>query len=364
MTIHGAKGLEFDHVFVVGVGLRGRGDESRLLNWLEMPREQGGDHLVMAPIRYRGDEEDAGDDAINLYLKELHRERARAERARQAYVALTRARRSLHLFVHPRTKETDGVLEFGADANSLLHNLWPALGADAAGYHVLGGDDAEEAPQPVDTRKRQRLHRRPLPFELPADVQAQGEILPSTTEQDEIEFSWARQTARRVGTVVHEALERFGRAALPAADELPRMRVRLESRLQALGIEAAAAKEGAEFALKALRATLADARGRWLFDPAHTEAQSELALSGLRGAHIINAVIDRTFVDAGTRWVVDFKTSPHEGGDRENFLDEEVKRYSAQLLRYVHLARQLGPQPVRAGLYYPLLAAWREVDVG
>ena len=110
MTIHGAKGLEFDHVFVVGVGLRGRGDDPRLLNWLEIPREQGGDHLVMAPIRFRGDDEAAGDDAINLYLKQLHRERARAERARQAYVALTRARRSLHLFVHPRVKETDGVL--------------------------------------------------------------------------------------------------------------------------------------------------------------------------------------------------------------------------------------------------------------
>jgi hypothetical protein len=102
-----------------------------------------------------------------------------------------------------------------------------------------------------------------------------------------------------------------------------------------------------------------------LSDPGHVEAQSELALSGVRGEHIINAVIDRTFVDAtGTRWVVDFKTSPHEGGDRENFLNEEAKRYSAQLSRYAHLARQLGPQPVRAGLYYPLLAAWREVDVG
>jgi len=39
-------------------------------------------------------------------------------------------------------------------------------------------------------------------------------------------------------------------------------------------------------------------------------------------------------------------------------------RYTAQLTRYAHLARQLGPQPVRAGLYFPLLAAWREVDVG
>jgi hypothetical protein len=38
-------------------------------------------------------------------------------------------------------------------------------------------------------------------------------------------------------------------------------------------------------------------------------------------------------------------------------------RYTVQLTRYAHLARQLGPQPVRAGLYFPLLAAWREVDV-
>ena len=41
MTIHGAKGLEFDHVFVVGVGLRGRGDDPRLLNWLEIAARAG-----------------------------------------------------------------------------------------------------------------------------------------------------------------------------------------------------------------------------------------------------------------------------------------------------------------------------------
>ena len=84
----------------------------------------------------------------------------------------------------------------------------------------------------------------------------------------------------------------------------------------------------------------------------------------MRGGRIVNAVIDRTFVSAeGVRWVVDFKTSPHEGGDLQSFLDEEVKRYQSQLQRYAHLARELGAEPVRAGLYYPLLAAWREVEV-
>jgi hypothetical protein len=184
------------------------------------------------------------------------------------------------------------------------------------------------------------------------------------TEDDDIEFNWVRQTARRVGTVVHEALEHFGRDGLMPVQELPRLRARLESRLEALGVDGEAARTGAERALGALRATLEDTQGRWLFDSAHRDAHSELALSGVRAGQIINAVIDRTFVDAqGTRWVVDFKTSPHEGSDLKGFLDSEANRYEAQLRRYAHLAGGLGPEPVRAGLYFPLLAAWREVDV-
>jgi ATP-dependent helicase/nuclease subunit A len=365
MTIHGAKGLEFDHVFVVGVGLRGRGDAPRLLNWLEVPREEGGDHLVMAPIRFRGDDDEAGDDAINLYLKALHRERARAERARQAYVALTRAKRSLHLFVHPRTRDIADGREFVADANSLLHNLWPAIGADVDAFEIVGDESEVDASiAPAQTQTRRRLHRDAEKTAPPPDVLAHGDLATSVVEQDEIEFSWVRQTARRVGTVVHEALERFGDGELPLPTELPRMRARLQSRLQALGVEAERASAGADRALNALRATLEDEKGQWLFDATHTEARSELALSGVRGSEIVNVIIDRTFVAAdGTRWVVDFKTSPHEGGDLSAFLDSEAVRYTAQLTRYVHLARQLGPQPVRAGLYFPLLAAWREVDV-
>jgi ATP-dependent exoDNAse (exonuclease V) beta subunit len=362
MTIHGAKGLEFDHVFVLGVGLHGRGDDARLLNWLELPRPGGRDHLLMAPIRVRdaaGDE----DDAINRFIQELHRERARAERARLAYVALTRARRSLHLYLHPRQRESDGTASFSADSRSLLHTLWPAIGDAIESLPVIR-DEATETPATTPPQRRRRLTRRFLPPAPPPDVDARGELVPIAAEEEDIEFSWVRQTARRVGTVVHEVLEKFGSAPLPAIGELPRLRARLESRLQALGVEAEAARDGAERALVALRATLTDARGRWLFDAAHRDAHSELELTGLRGGQIVNAVIDRTFVDTdGIRWVVDFKTSPHEGGHLQSFLDEEARRYESQLRRYAHLARELGPEPVRAGLYFPLLAAWREVEV-
>ena len=75
---------------------------------------------------------------------------------------------------------------------------------------------------------------------------------------------------------------------------------------------------------------------------------------------LVNARIDRSFIDAeGVRWVIDYKTSRHEGGSLEEFLAAELSRYRPQLARYAQLARELGPEPVRAALYFPLLGAFR-----
>jgi ATP-dependent helicase/nuclease subunit A len=117
-----------------------------------------------------------------------------------------------------------------------------------------------------------------------------------------------------------------------------------------------------ELAVTALGQTLADERGRWILDPGHAQAHSEWELSGVSGGRLRSVVIDRSFVDEhGARWVVDYKTSVHEGGALEDFLDREVERYRSQLATYRELARGLGPHPVRAALYFPLLRAFREI---
>jgi ATP-dependent exoDNAse (exonuclease V) beta subunit len=63
----------------------------------------------------------------------------------------------------------------------------------------------------------------------------------------------------------------------------------------------------------------------------------------------------------GQRWVIDYKTSRHEGAGVEQFIDSEALRYAAQLHRYAALAAHLGPEPVRAALYFPLLGVFREL---
>jgi ATP-dependent helicase/nuclease subunit A len=54
-------------------------------------------------------------------------------------------------------------------------------------------------------------------------------------------------------------------------------------------------------------------------------------------------------------WVIDYKTSRHEGAGVDAFLDRELERYAPQLARY---AKALGD--TRMGLYFPLLSGWRE----
>jgi hypothetical protein len=67
--------------------------------------------------------------------------------------------------------------------------------------------------------------------------------------------------------------------------------------------------------------------------------------------------IDRMFRDAGALWIIDYKTSAHEGGALEPFLDRELERYRPQLEGY---RAAFSGEPVRLGLYFPLVKGWRE----
>jgi hypothetical protein len=74
--------------------------------------------------------------------------------------------------------------------------------------------------------------------------------------------------------------------------------------------------------------------------------------------------LDRSFIDQGVRWIVDYKTASHEGADREHFLDEEQARYRDQLEAYARLVRAADAAagrflPIHLGLYFPLMQAWR-----
>jgi ATP-dependent helicase/nuclease subunit A len=132
-------------------------------------------------------------------------------------------------------------------------------------------------------------------------------------------------------------------------------RTNFSRELERRGVQRSHSKDAADLIATAVKNTLADERGRWVVGP-HPEARSEYRMR-MRGKEGLRTyVIDRAFRDVdGVGWIVDYKTSRHEGADVAGFLDREQERYAKQLLSYGEAL-----QGARPGLYFPLLRGWRE----
>jgi ATP-dependent exoDNAse (exonuclease V) beta subunit len=178
------------------------------------------------------------------------------------------------------------------------------------------------------------------------------------------EYSWVGQTARAVGTIVHAELQRLAVDSATAPTTREPHPGDYDSWLAELGVPQRERAIAAARVVAALTGIRRDTRGQWLLASTHRDACSERRLSGVHEGQLLNIIIDRSFIDdAGHRWVIDYKTSTHEGGALDQFLQSEMQRYRPQLQRYAALAAGLGPEPVRAALYFPLLGEFREVPL-
>lgn len=351
MTIHKSKGLEFDVVIVPALGRSTRSDERPPIAWAHLTDVEGEDRLLMAPVQARGDDA----DACFEFVRGIEGDKQSFEDGRLLYVAATRARRRLHLFASLRSSDKPDEVFQMPPARSLLARLWPAVESDFATLKPMPAAAAdrvvaERLPPPL-----RRLENWQLPEAAP------GLPPPTATARsssEELRFDWSGEAARCIGVVYHRWVETIARKGIAGWDaaRCTAMAPAIEEELLREGVPQARSAAAAARVVQALQHTVGDARGRWLFDPAHAEAASELALGTITDGQRREVRIDRTFVDAdGTRWIVDFKTSTHEGADLAGFVQQERQRYAAQLANYCMIMRTLDPRPVRAALYLPLI---------
>jgi hypothetical protein len=344
MSIHKAKGLEFDVVIVPGLGRRARCDDARLMLWQERPRLGGAPDLLLAPIHAAG----AGSDRIYDYLKHVDGRKEEFETGRLLYVAATRAKAELHLLGHVNYDAEKGELKAPA-SGSLLERLW--------GYAqpVFAAAPVPEAMEAAAARPAHLLRRLAPGWRLPAAPAAS----PAPAVSAPVSFHWVGDTLRHVGTVVHAFFRTIAEEGL-ALWERARVEGRrpaIEAALLTLGVPPSEMDRAVPLAITAVSNALEDPRGRWILGP-HEQAACEYAV----GAAEADARVDRTFIDeAGTRWIIDYKTSSHQGGGLNAFLDNERERYREQMEGYLQLFAALENRPVRAALYFPLLRSWREI---
>jgi ATP-dependent exoDNAse (exonuclease V) beta subunit len=366
MTIHKAKGLEFDVVIVPDLQRSGRGGERPLLYWTSVAAGPGERGIVLASRGERDDGDD-GADELERWMRRLGDEREALEVGRVAYVAATRAKRRLHLVGSASIKWTEDGPELRKPrAGSLLGFFWPALRRDFE--QALA---ARSGAEPTDRRGARSRRTAPPLLRLPASctfpepdaprrapalriVSApQGSIRP--------EFDWAGTIAQAVGQVVHLELYRVARLGRSHKELVARPDAWRRALLDA-GVDEPHLDEALIRVRRTIAAFAASEIAGRLLDPSSAEAVSELALTAVIDGAVQSLRIDRSFVDAeGVRWIVDWKTSSHEGGDPGAFLDNELQRYAPQLRAYAQAMHAIDPRPQRVGLYFPLLDAWREL---
>ncbi|PLX80854.1 MAG: DNA helicase UvrD [Desulfuromonas sp.] len=357
MTIHKAKGLEFDTVILPGLGRATRGNEREMLRWQEHPDFE----LLLAPIPAA--DTDRVDETYNA-IGELLKDKDRHESVRLLYVAATRAKQRLYLLGHLEQRSKG---EPTPTAGSLLELAWPYWQSD---FDVIDDEDGDldDSSSPVSS-----LARLPSIWRIPEFAGSlKPDVLTTRKASEKRGTEYRHQGAslrfeegRIVGQVVHSWLERI---ALEGVNVWTAARVdangeRIADALLNGGIPSQSLPGAKKKVILSLKVALSSDKGTWIL-AAHDGAKSELPLTGIINGNRISAVIDRTFVaEDGDRWVIDYKTGePEQGESLQAFLDREVDRYREQLVNYSQLICQSGMQErLRAALYFMPHDIWQEV---
>ncbi len=408
MTIHKAKGLEFEVVIVPDLHRGAGGYDPRLLTWMERglvePDESGEiTEFLVAPIQPKGT--DRG--KAKKWVDDEYRKKERQEMRRLLYVAATRAREELHLFAMPAyKKEKDGSLSLVEPKESLLKTAWPALEGEvrerfaewwaakaleektrtekeevtiesiaaSSEDNLLAMPSRNEPPSVKPTR----LRRLPLDFRI-ADgaLTASAFDAPLQGANRLYERHEGGLLTRALGNAVHALFHELARlvAAQPldaALAALARLTPRIASGIRSMGVDPQQAGRIAAQALEIVHKAAGDPQAQWILAP-HAEAENEVRWTGVVEGSLRTVQVDRVFragptpnaMNKETWWIIDYKTAHIDGLDPGPALPELRRIFAPQSEAYAKVLRNLHGEgaTVRGALYYPRMSLldWWEI---
>lgn len=358
MTIHKSKGLEFDYVILPQLNRGKRSNSIPLLQWQEYIDQHGHGRLLLSAPERRGRDK----DALHNFLREEDKERTRLEDTRLLYIGVTRAIRKTWLFASVvRSNSKKG--ELNVNKNSLLSCLWEALQPPEDNVHLIPGPTATSS---NNRQTESQAHTPPLNTRhLPADWQhpyPASEVDESKDDSDATVQATDNQAERLRGDILHYCLQQIAEQQLSLQDEQQLQALARLWHRQLSGCTTEPQKHVDEILAQLQQITASD-QAIWLLDANHESAACELALSDHRGAYRREYIVDRTFIDKGARWIIDYKSSsPGAQEALEDFLQRETERYQSQLESYAALFREMENHSVKTALYFTALDVLHEFD--
>ena len=359
MTLHKAKGLEFDYVFMPHLQKRTRAVQRELIRWHWHQDERDRRLLISA------NDDDKESKTLYNYLNWLQKNKDQEELKRLLYVGVTRAKVAAYLTASVDSVEEEGTTE--GVSGSLLRLL---MSSQAASIGVTTQSVTE--PMPHDDGSTYGKERHPSRYRLTLNaqkaMQAGGRegadqpnfatINPSTTAA--ISLGTDNRVERVIGVVAHRVLELAASETSLASAQDPRVQLWIDHNLSHYALTPKSAERAKTRISELAERALSCETGRWILG-ARTDARSELAISRVEAGEVKNFVIDRTFLDEheGVRWVIDYKTSePMAGEPVADFEARESDTYREQLENYVELISEMEwtvEAPIKAALYFPAI---------
>ncbi len=364
MTIHSAKGLEFDTVILPHMEKVGKSDDRDLLVWMERTDSQTGSALLMAPFAAMG----AASDKIYDYVRRQHAIRSTHELSRLLYVALTRAKRKIILlFNQPELSEKKNNASSDHEKitrGSLLACLWPAIRSSVSRLSentmMKKNNHVSEEKKPFIFRRLTADWQNPI-----TEIRTRDRI---TFHAKDAGFYLPDNTAKYIGIVTHEIIRQLCEQGSHWWQVAISQKTKwITQKLLQTGLAPAKIPAACQQIMHAITQLLNDPRGQWIIQP-HDSAASELALTAVIKNKPSQFVIDRTFVDEkNRRWIIDYKiTQPTEIQTLADFLIQEQEKYAPQLENYQIAIKNYTEnklQPIRLALYFPLIPAWCEWEI-
>lgn len=336
MTVHTAKGLEWDYVFVPKLASSEMEEREPLIH--VQPSDDG---VLFSVKRY--DVPDEMHAALTNDLKsKLHN-----ESKRKLYVALTRAKKGLFLYGNKKAAE----LKVSESPKTFLDFLL-AADVEPEQIPIVTEDDAEE---PITSRLWKRL---PADFELSEHVElpaiesgALAKSVYQVNDEEEDPLSQFRQdTNVAVGILLHQELHRmcrFGQLQPPNRQITARWRNKLRNE----GFAGHEISQILETVTEQLQRVLEDEKGRWILYNGHVESAAERNFTLISDDELTYRRIDRTFVDEhNTRWIIDYKSSAVTS-DFEDEVVRLVDSHRPQLDTYASIFLEMEDRPIQTALY-------------
>ncbi|HCA89253.1 MAG TPA: ATP-dependent DNA helicase [Legionellales bacterium] len=318
MTIHKAKGLEFDSVILPSLGSMAQKDNNPLLRWLKLPTASHDLH-ILSPIHAPYHD----NCSLYNYVAQVAAEKDRFEHQRLLYVAVTRAKKNLYLFDNHQTLRANSFRQLLAAQS--FETLDSTL--DSSAIHL-------------PKLKRLPCSRYEDSISNPLAAQENGEVVTALK----------KITINDTKILLYELLIWCTQHNPQTLDDLPWAFI--NNQLVMLGLKPPQIATSLAFLKQRMHHILLDPIALWIFKP-HQKAHTHYKILSFVKQKAVTHCIDRMLIDNQICWLIQF-----------NLEDEATYESASQTLRYyAYLLSSYLSLPIKGGIYYANTQTWRTQDL-